>query len=420
MTTFSNGGASAPGASRMALVALMGSVFISLMGVGFVVPFLPVLATELGASATMLGVLTAAFSLSMGGLQPLAGSLSDRHGRKRFLLAGLGIFTVCGFAYTLASSVLDITVVRFVQGLGAGMIFPVAMAYMGDLAPPEHEGRYMGIFNVALLSGIGSGPLLGGVLKDNFGMDAAFYAMGVLSAAALVLTLAALPESRPIREGGEPEAPLMTVFRTIFADRRMRGVLLVRLSIMLAMVPSFVFLPVLMTDVMGASGTMIGVVITLRTLLSAALQYPFGWMADRYSRAGLTLISVMGMAVAVAWFGFSTLFWHVLVVFAAMAVMEAIFLPTTSAMALEGGRSFGMGSTMGVFNTAMNVGMFFGAILAGYLVDQFDFAAAFLMLGAAVAVGGLMSWPMMRIRGGRSGEPVAGVAGGGGGPGTGG
>ena len=134
----------------------------------------------------------------------------------------------------------------------------------------------------------------------------------------------------------------------------------------------------------------------------------------------ILVISVMGMAVAVAWFGFSTLFWHVLVVFAAMAVMEAIFLPTTSAMALEGGRSFGMGSTMGVFNTAMNVGMFFGAILAGYLVDQFDFAAAFLMLGAAVAVGGLMSWPMMRIRGGRSGEPVAGVAGGGGGPGTGG
>ena len=414
MTAVSNGGAAAPGTPRLALLTLMASVFISLMGVGFVVPFLPVLASDLGASATMLGVLTAAFSLSMGGLQPLAGSLSDRHGRKRFLLAGLAIFSICGFGYTLASSVLDITVVRFVQGLGAGMVFPVAMAYMGDLAPPEHEGRYMGIFNVALLAGIGSGPLLGGAMKDAFGMDAAFYAMSGFSAAALVLTLAVLPESRGGGGRGKDSASLMAVFRAIFADRRMRGVLLVRLSIMLAMVPSFVFLPVLMNDTMAATGTMIGVVITLRTLLSAALQYPFGMLADHYSRAALTLVSVLGMGAAVAWFGFSTTFWHVVVIFAAMAVMEAIFLPTTSAMALEGGRSFGMGSTMGVFNTAMNVGMFFGAILAGYLVDELGFGPAFALLGTAVAVGGLASWPMMRIRGGRAEAPVPGIAGGGG------
>ena len=391
-----SGRPTAPTVPKAALAALMASVFIAMMGVGFVVPFLPVLATELGASATMLGVLTAAFSLSMGGLQPLAGSLSDRHGRKRFLLAGLAIFSVCGFGYTLASSVLDITVVRFIQGLGAGMVFPVAMAYMGDLAPPEQEGRYMGIFNVSLLAGIGSGPLIGGVMKDAFGIDAAFYAMGLVSTAALVVAVVALPESRPTTRGAEREAPLTTVFRAIFADRRMRGVLLVRLSIMLAMMPSFVFLPVLMTSVMGASGTMIGVVITVRTLLSAALQYPFGLLADRYSRPLLTFVSVMAMAAAAAWFGFSTLFWHVLVIFAAMAVFEAMFMPTTSAMALEGGRAFGMGSTMGVFNTAMNVGMFIGAILAGYLVDQFDFKVAFLILGAAVAVGGVASWPMMR------------------------
>ena len=381
---------------KVAFITLMSTVFISLMGVGFVVPFLPVFATELGATGFTLGLLTAMFSLSMGAFQPFAGSLSDRHGRKRFLIAGLAVFSVCGFAYSFAGSVLDLTVVRFIQGLGAGAIFPVAMAYMGDLAPPEYEGRYMGAFNVALLAGIGSGPLIGGVLNDNFGMTAAFYAMGGFSAAALLLTVLVLPESRAQYVEGQGRDGLWTVVRAIFANRRMRGVLLVRLAIMLAMVPSFVFLPVLMTEVMDASGVEIGIIVTVRTLGSASLQYPFGWVADHYNRMVLTVASVIGMGAVVFWLGFSTEFWHFLVLFALMGVMEAVFLPTTSAMALEGGRSFGMGSTMGVFNTAMNVGMFFGAILAGYLVDVLGFGQAFMVLGASVVVGGVIAAPMMR------------------------
>ena len=103
-------------APRVVLLTLMATIFIALMGVGFVIPFLPVLARDLGASEFALGMLAAVFALSMGMSQPLAGSLSDRYGRKRFLLAGLGIFSACGFAYTFASSIPGITVIRFIQG----------------------------------------------------------------------------------------------------------------------------------------------------------------------------------------------------------------------------------------------------------------------------------------------------------------
>ena len=276
------------------------------------------------------------------------------------------------------------------------MVFPVAMAYMGDLAPAEYEGRYMAAFNVSLLAGIGSGPLLGGILKDAFGISAAFYAMGSFGALALLLALLVLPESRPGQTSQKSE-PILRVFRSILANRRMRGILLVRMGVMLAIFPSFVFLPVLMTDVMGASGTQIGVVITVRTLLSAALQFPFGWLADRYSRFLLTLVSILGMAAVVSGLGFSTQFWQVMFIFAAMGVMEAAFMPTTSAMALEGGRTFGMGSTMGLFNTAMNGGMFLGSLAAGLLVGQYGFGPAFLIIGVVVAFSGLVAAPMMRI-----------------------
>ena len=384
-----------PRTPKLALAILLFSLFISVLGIGFVAPLLPVLATELGATGFALGFLMAAFSLSMGIIQPVAGSLSDRYGRKFFLAAGMAIYSACGFSYILASSVADITVIRFLQGFGGGLVFSVSMAYMGDLAPPEQEGRYMGAYNVALFAGFGLGPILGGILKDSFGMTAAFYAMGASSAAGCLIALVFLPESYP-RVARRESDPLFAVFRAILAARRMRGILLVRFAVMLSMVPSFVFLPVLMTQVMGASGIQIGGVIAARTLVGAALLYPFGWVADRYNRVALTIVSVLGMAGMVSLIGLATQFWHLLLLFGLLGVTEALFMPANSAMTLQEGRSFGMGATLGVFNAAMAIGMFTGSIAAGLLVDQFGFTLAFALIGATVALSVAISGPMMR------------------------
>ena len=100
-------------APKFPVVILLGSLFISTVGIGFVVPFLPVFATELGATGFALGFIMAAFSLSMVVTQPLAGSYSDRLGRKFFLVAGLAVYSVGGFLYVLNSSVVDIVVAPF-------------------------------------------------------------------------------------------------------------------------------------------------------------------------------------------------------------------------------------------------------------------------------------------------------------------
>jgi len=265
---------------------------------------------------------------------------------------------------------------------------------MGDLAPEGYEGRYMGVYNVTMFSGFGLGPLLGGVLKDAFGMNMAFYGMGIFSAIACILVLFLLPESRT-RDVRAESQRLFAIFGEILAQTRTRGILLIRFSVMLSMVPSFIFLPVLMTQVMGASGLQIGMVITVRTLVSASLQYPFGWLADRHSRVVMTVASALGMAAVVSLLGFATQFWHVLLLFGLLGVNEALFMPANSAMMLEGGRSHGMGATMGLFNTAMTIGMFAGSLGAGLLVDGFGFRIAFMLIGVIVALSAGVSVPMM-------------------------
>ena len=383
--------------NKIALATLLVSLFIAIVGIAFVIPFLPILAVDYGANGFELGLIMASFSISMAITQPIVGLFSDRHGRKLFLLAGLAIYSLTGFAYVLSSSVIDMSLIRLIQGVGGGLVFAVSMAYVGDLAPEEHEGRYMGMYNVAMFGGFGCGPLIGGILKDAFGMNASFIGMGVLGAMAFVSILLFLPESRTTNNSEEQQESIGSAFAGILSETRMVGIFIIRLAVMFSMVPSFIFLPILLTDVMQARATQIGLVITSRTMVTAALQYPFGWVADRYNRVLLTISSLFGMSIVVSLLGLSQELWHAFILFTLLGVMEAIFQPTNSAMILEGGRSHGMGTTMGIFNMAMSIGMFIGSLGAGVLIDAFGMQAGFMIVASVVLCSTFVSWPLIRV-----------------------
>jgi DHA1 family multidrug resistance protein-like MFS transporter len=126
---------------------------------------------NLGATGITLGLMTAAFSISQGIIQPVVGSLSDRHGRKRFLVTGLLLYAAVGVIYTLAASIKHLILIRILHGIGSAMIVPIVMAYIGDMAPQGQEGKYMGMLNIAIFAGIGVGPVLGGLFLDTMGIN---------------------------------------------------------------------------------------------------------------------------------------------------------------------------------------------------------------------------------------------------------
>lgn len=365
------------------LLPLLFSVFIALLGIGIIVPVMPVFAVSLGASGLGLGFIIASFSITRGFCQPLVGSLSDRWGRKGFLLGGLLVFGVVGLLFPLAVSLENLLLIRALHGVGSAMIVPVAMAYVSDLAPVGEEGRYMGLLNTAIFAGIGSGPLLGGVFTDLWGMDAAFYAMSALSFSALVMVLLQMP-AMPAATGGRPRERLFAVMGKMLASRRTSGLLLARMSTMIIMVPTMGFLPLLMTQAFQASGVQIGVIIAVRTLVNAVGQGPCGRLADRYDklkllRLGSLVIGLVMMAIPLAGD-----FWTLLVLFLVLGLGEALIWPTLGALATEEGRRYGQGAMMGVFNLAMSGGVLSGALGAGLSTDLLGLKWSFPLIGALV------------------------------------
>ncbi len=361
------------------LIILLSSLFIALVGIGIIAPVLPIYAAELGATGFTLGLIVAGFSLSRGVLQPVIGSLADRHGRKRFLVSGLFIYAAAGYAYTAASSVEHLVAIRIMHGAGSAMIIPMAMAYIGDMSPQGEEGRYMGMLNIALFAGIGGGPVLGGFFLDIWGQASAFYAMACLSLVSLLLVALLLPSRRDSQDT-EEFGPMLSVFRRMMRSRRVMGMLLSRMATMIIMIPSIAFLPLLMKEFMDAAGIEIGLVVASRTLVNAVLQTPFGRWADFWQKNRIILIGSTVISVGIFVVPFAGGLVQLMLLFAVIGTGEAVVWPALGALATEEGRTYGQGSMMGVFNMAMSAGLFIGAMGVGALVDMIGIAWSFYIV----------------------------------------
>ena len=98
------------------------ALFSTITGVGIVVPLLPVYAHDMGAAGIYIGLIFGAFSISRTFFLPYFGRLSDRKGRKPFIVVGLMAYTLVSAAFVLTTSVLQLVIIRFLQGIASAMI----------------------------------------------------------------------------------------------------------------------------------------------------------------------------------------------------------------------------------------------------------------------------------------------------------
>ena len=129
---------------------------------------LPSMVREFGSLDGVEWVVTA-YLAAVAVTQMTSGWVADRFGRKNAFVAALVIFTV-GSALCAASPTLPLLVIaRVVQGIGGGLLMPVAMSTVYELFPPEERGRAMGYYGIAVMVAPAIGPVLGGGLVESVG-----------------------------------------------------------------------------------------------------------------------------------------------------------------------------------------------------------------------------------------------------------
>jgi DHA1 family tetracycline resistance protein-like MFS transporter len=254
-------------------------VLADLMGFSLVIPLLPPIARQYGASPVRIGLLMAAYPFCQLLAAPILGRLSDRYGRRPVLIASQA---GTALSFLILGLTRDFTVILLARGLdgASGGNFLVAQAYIADVTRPEDRAKGYGMLGAAFGVGFVLGPILGASLlallpEDNaWRLRLPFLAAAAFSTLAWVLVLVRLPESLP--PGGTRQEANVLSWRGILDTVSDRSIGLLVLTGSLS--------------ALGFSG--------LEGTFSLFLQERLGWGPDRqvlgYAFVGLLIAVVQG------------------------------------------------------------------------------------------------------------------------------
>lgn len=157
---------------------------------------LPAIQRDLGAGPAAAQWVSNAYLLTLGALVLIGGAAGDRFGRRLVFLIGVAVFALASIGCALAPSVELLIAGRAVQGIGAALLTPGALAVIGSAFPPEERGKAFGTWaGAGALFGM-VGPLVGGWLADQADWRMIFWINVPLAALTMAVTLLATPESR--------------------------------------------------------------------------------------------------------------------------------------------------------------------------------------------------------------------------------
>jgi EmrB/QacA subfamily drug resistance transporter len=182
---------------RTTLAVVCTATAMLMLDIAVVNTALPHIARDLHAGLTGVQWVVDAYTLALAAVVLTAGSLNDRFGRKRSLIAGLSLFTTASVGCAVAGSISVLDAARAVQGVGAAAMFAATLAVLADAFPtPQERAGAFAAFGATIGASFAVGPLVGGALTSTLDWRAIFLLNVPLGGACLVGTVRGVRESR--------------------------------------------------------------------------------------------------------------------------------------------------------------------------------------------------------------------------------
>jgi EmrB/QacA subfamily drug resistance transporter len=181
-------------------VAMTG-LFMALLDITIVNITIPTLEKELDAPVDTVSWVLNSYNIIFAVILVSMGRLADQFGRKRFFLIGLGIFTLGSFLCGIAGSIDQLIAFRVVQGLGAGVLAPLALALTVLIFPPQQRGLGLALLAVVANVAAAIGPPLGGLLLEIGSWHLIFLVNVPIGLIGIVMAARVMPETYDLAAG---------------------------------------------------------------------------------------------------------------------------------------------------------------------------------------------------------------------------
>lgn len=357
-------------------------VLLDMVGFGIVIPILPFVAPQLGASALDIALIIASYSLFGGISGPLWGKLSDRIGRKPVLMvctAGAAV------AYLLLAAAQDLWMIyaaRAFAGVMAGN-FGVASAMMADITPPAERSGGMGKIGAAFGMGLVLGPVMGGLLSgpDGTGFALPCILAAIMSIIAVIAAWFFLPESHFPSEADQTgrDAPKQPLWQLLKATQSRLLMLQYVFHTSSVSVITYLF-PLWVYALLGWSAREVGIVFGVQGAIMALTQgLLLGPLVSLLGELRLLRLCVtsflLGLLLAVFAEGAVAMVGSALIALSG----ATLCMPVLNSFASQRSAPSDIGRLMGTAGAAASLGRVLGPVLGGLVLSVGGFSAAWCL-----------------------------------------
>ncbi len=358
----------------MSLLRIYLVAFLSDIVIGIYFPTFPLYAKSIGASVLLLSIV-----VSVGGIANMLshiyfGSLADRIGRMPVQKIGLIFFIAFPLSIPLIRIPELLIIPSLLQGLGV-IAFSMGMTYVGDVAKPDQLDKKMGMLMVSQGIGLSIGPFIGGYVVEVWGFAPAYYLASALSVVALLVSTR-IHEERMEQRTTKRE-PLWSKGKQILRRRSILALSLMGVIMTLDFRGVTTYLPLRGAEI-GMGGSLIGVVIGVRTIFSTLARLPAGYVARIIGRKPLLTLSIILAALSYTLIGISTTFESILFAVIFEGVGFGIFLTVSRSFIMATTGRSERGTTLGVYNAVTWPGQTVLLITLGTVSELSGLATLFL------------------------------------------
>lgn len=393
---------------RTVALAIIGGVFFGGLATGVAFPTLPLLTEILLISPVMLGVILSANRVSRLLMNTPAGNLIDRQGTRRPMIAGLFVQALAPFGYVIGlytpgGSVIApvlgevsypaivFVLARTMWGFGSAFVFLGAFATITHVTTTDNRGRWLGYMRGGQSLGFPSGLIVGGLISNFFGPQAAFLVAGILALIAGFVAASVLPDIHPDTDQRATlrEIPAMIrreprIFPLGFGNMTIRFIFG---GLLLATVASYAQTAGMELSGLEAAGIS-GIVLATGVLTSSATTVLSGRISDDLdNRAVITIPAFIAMATGLALIGYVP---HLEALIAGVALVGVGTGGSGPAlMAIVGDITPGeeIGRMGSVYNVLGDIGLVLGPLLAVPMAENwFGFRTSYYICAVGVVV----------------------------------
>jgi MFS family permease len=357
--------------------------FVMMLGFGVLYPILPLYARSFGVSLDAVGILIAAFSLMRLAVDPFTGTIVDRFGERRAVIAGAVVVGATTGLAAVAPTFPLLVVFRGAGGAGSAVFFAALISYLLRTIPGDRIGRVMSVWYASFNIGIIAGEPLGGVFAHWLG------AVSTLWIYAGTCFIAAAVFSRTIQDAPNVERtePRATGLRGLHWDRRLVTVFVANgaYAWMTAGVYS-TLIPLFGNEKVGLSSLGIGAGLGIASVTEFAVLFPAGKATDRIGRKAVLVPSYALLAASLVLWPLASrpaLYMVALGLFGLVTGYSGVpQTPMLSDLSTEQNRH----TAVAVFRFVGDLGFVLGPLVAASSANRLGYGPAFALTAVPVAV----------------------------------